>query len=220
MKSRKQRAAYSYGAVIDEKSEIFRHDLYSRIGLQKIFAGKDVLDLGCGYGPDTINFSEFSKNVTGYDIEFNDLWKENKRKNIKFVQGSSSSLPFKDNSFDCVYLKDVLHHVEDINKSLKELKRVTKKGGSIIIIEGNRFNPIFYIYSTRLKGHDHFKQSDFEKIVSRQFKNYKIKSIEAYPPFKMPMSIYKKVIKLESFVSKIGFLKSFFSYNIAIIKVD
>ena len=113
-----------------------------------------------------------------------------------------------------------MHHVDDIGKTLKELKRVTRKNGSIIIIEGNRFNPIFYIYSTRIKGHDHFRQSEFEKIISKHFKNFKIESMEAYPPFKMPIQIYKKVIKLERKISNIGFLKKFLSYNIAIIKID
>lgn len=58
-------------------------------------------------------------------------------RNVEFVQASIEELPFEDKSFDRVILTCVLHHVNDIEKALLELRRVTKPGGVISILLPN-----------------------------------------------------------------------------------
>ncbi len=61
---------------------------------------------------------------------------ENVHKNVEFIRGDILSLPFKDNSFDLVFARSVVHHVpDDVGKAMSELHRVLKKGGMCIVSE-------------------------------------------------------------------------------------
>jgi SAM-dependent methyltransferase len=101
---------------------------------------------------------------------------------IPVIKYNGKRLPFKNNSFDCVMIIDVLHHEEDIEKLLKESKRVTKK---FIIIKDHYYtNPIdFKIlkiidysgnkpYNINLP-YKFLKLNEFEKI----FKNNNLKIV-------------------------------------------
>ncbi len=94
-----------------------------------------------------------------------------KAQKLRFSVADVCNLPFPDESFELVFEKDVLHHVEDKMKASKEIFRITKTGGHIICIEGNRYNPIFYFHMTLMKGHDHFTKSILyaidENIINR-----------------------------------------------------
>ncbi len=218
MRSRIFGNKYQYGPVLEKESQVFKKDIYKRIGVRKLFLDKKIMDLGCGFGTDSIILAKFAKSVTGVDILKYEEWKHFKSKKIKFLQGDSTRLPFKDNSFDGVYLKDLLHHIKTVGKTLDEIKRITKPGGSIVILEGNRYNPLFFLYVTKVRGHDHFTQKEFKRIINKRFPDFKHISIEAYPPFCFRMNVYKYVLSFQRQISRVKFLKPFFTYNIAIIK--
>ncbi len=218
MKKRTFKTEYKYGKVLDDASQVFRKDLYNRIGIPKLFSHKKVLDLGCGYGIDAYNLTHFADSVVGADIDLHPQWNQFRGKKLKFIKGNSSNLPFKDNSFDGVYLKDLIHHVDNIDKTLSEIKRVTKPGGNIVIVEGNRYNPIFYLYATKIRGHDHFTQSEFKSMILNLFPSVNFLYLEAYPPFTFPKRIFKVVLFVEKIINKLIFLNPIFSYNVAVIK--
>jgi ubiquinone/menaquinone biosynthesis C-methylase UbiE len=52
---------------------------------------------------------------------------------LNIIQAFSEKIPFPDNHFDIVYSSHVLEHVNDENQSLKEMKRVLKPNGTLII---------------------------------------------------------------------------------------
>ena len=134
-------------------------------------------------------------------------------------------MPFEDNIFDYVFLHDVLHHIDEPKQrrekhidGLRELRRVCKKGGFIIIVEANRYNLLFYPHMTLMKGHEHFKQSYFIDIIKELFKNDSIQfrffEAHLYPPrFLKMFKVYEKVIE------KFSFLEPFLAYNVAITKI-
>ncbi len=218
MRKRKFSSLYKYGYVLEEESQVFKKDLFKRVGLKKIFLNKKILDLGCGFGTGSVILSEFAKQVIGVDIAEHKEWELFKSKKIKFQKADSSRLPFKDDTFNGVYLKDLLHHVRDVDKTLEEIKRVTKAGGYIVIFEANRYNPIFYLYATKLNGHDHFTQKEFTNLVNKSFLSSKFIYLEAYPPFRFPMKVYKVIQIIEKEINRIKFLSPFFCYNVAVTK--
>ena len=218
MRKRKFSNLYKYGLVLEKESQVFFMDLYKRVEIKNLFSNKKILDLGCGIGAEPIVLSKFAKLVVGVDIIEHKEWEIFKSRKIKFQKASSTKLPFKDNAFDGVYLKDLLHHIKGINKTFEEIKRVTKANGDIVIVEANRYNPIFYVYVTTLKGHDHFTQNEFKDLIKNNFPNSKFIYLEAYPPFRFPMKVYKFIQKIEKKINRIHFLRSIFCYNVAIIK--
>jgi len=94
-----------------------------------------ILDVGCGIGYMAEIFSKRGfRNVFAMDISVNSLKFASKRNpKALFVVGDVLKLPYKDNSFDCVVTSEVMEHVKDGNPFVKELSRITKPGGQIIL---------------------------------------------------------------------------------------
>lgn len=100
--------------------------------------GKKLLDVGCGTGRYSILFAKKNAVVDCVDIskKMLDIAKQKAMKNkldIRFKQGNLLDLPYKNNKFDIVISSLVLDHVKDIDKAIKELVRVCKHKGHIII---------------------------------------------------------------------------------------
>lgn len=100
-----------------------------------------VLDVGCGTGKVACTVAPFVKEVHGFDISKEMMSKIDLSKypNLRLKEGSISSIDFSDESFDKVTARLILHHILDdreLDKSIKEIHRVLKPGGRIIISEG------------------------------------------------------------------------------------
>lgn len=97
---------------------------------------KLVLDMGCGSGRFTSAFSSLGvKKAIGVDkgtmgIKIAKKYaKLNNIKNLEYKNGSVLKLPFKNEKFDFVFCKGVLHHTGNLKKGLEEFNRVMKRGG-------------------------------------------------------------------------------------------
>ena len=68
----------------------------------------------------------------------------------KFILGDCLSLDFPDNSFDLITISFGLRNLEDRKKGLKEMNRVLKPGGRLIVLEFSQpyfwFRPFYYFY--------------------------------------------------------------------------
>jgi len=99
--------------------------------------GKTILDFGCGDGSETARFiSMKAKSVVGVDpsAEMVRLAKERKLTNAVFIKNNGKTISLKNNQFDLVYSRYVLHYIKDLGSSFKEISRVLKKGGHFIAI--------------------------------------------------------------------------------------
>ncbi len=98
-----------------------------------------ILDAGCGEGRFTRYLLNKGK-IIGMDFSKEYVKIARKYvKGVKFVVGSVTKIPFPSNKFDYIFLVDVLQHVPELEKSVKELNRVLKPKGTLIIIDKNRF---------------------------------------------------------------------------------
>jgi SAM-dependent methyltransferase len=61
----------------------------------------------------------------------------NQQKNVKFVCGDATDLPFENQSFDAVTMFDLLEHVPDDQKAISEAWRVLRPGGFLLISTPN-----------------------------------------------------------------------------------
>ena len=123
----------------------------------KIKTGMKVLDIGCGRGEMTIYTSKKGSDSTGIDYSRESIALANiaKRKQpfeiqkkIEFKVMDAKKLLFSDSSFDMIILTDVAEHLypEELEIVFKEIKRVLKNKGSVIIhtAPNKLFNDIFY----------------------------------------------------------------------------
>lgn len=99
---------------------------------------KRILDLGCGKGITCNYLSKKNKDASIYGIDISNenikICNENKiSDNQIFKVSSGEKIPFKDNYFDEVHCYEVLEHVNDLNKTLSEIKRVLKRGGEFFL---------------------------------------------------------------------------------------
>lgn len=101
--------------------------------LKKYPKGK-VLDLGCGTGRYSLYLDSLGHSVTGIDISMDMIeFAKQKSKQIQFIQGDISNLPFEDNSFDLVVSGLTIHYVRNLEKAINEFSRVLRPGGHMII---------------------------------------------------------------------------------------
>jgi len=104
------------------------------------FKDKKVLDVGCGIGMFLEKFKELGSEVYGIDVDGKKI--EKAKENFKNVKtASSEKLPFRKGTIDIVWLHEVLEHVEDDKKTLKECFRVLKPGSKLVIFAPNRLWP-------------------------------------------------------------------------------
>ena len=99
---------------------------------------KTVVDLGTGTGR-FLGFLQktFSAEVFGIDPSKKMLAqaKKNSKNNtkIKLIRGSSEKIPLKDGSADLVFISLAFHHFNNLDKSLREIKRILRPGGFVAI---------------------------------------------------------------------------------------
>ncbi|WBY00717.1 class I SAM-dependent methyltransferase [Ramlibacter tataouinensis] len=107
--------------------------------------GKDVLEIGLGYGTLSQKIAEAGARYSGLDIASGPVEMVNSRltQNAlpgRAVQGSMLQCPFPDESFDCVVSIGCFHHTGDTQRCLDETYRVLRPGGHAYLMLYNRFS--------------------------------------------------------------------------------
>ncbi|KAL4863847.1 hypothetical protein BDV12DRAFT_206156 [Aspergillus spectabilis] len=111
--------------------------------LPHLHPNQKILDVGCGPGSITVDLARLvpSGHVTGIEYvsdpldQARDFAASQGVTNIDFRVGDIYSLPFADESFDIVHVHQVLQHISEPVKALRELRRVVKPGGFVSVRE-------------------------------------------------------------------------------------
>jgi SAM-dependent methyltransferase len=91
-----------------------------------------ILDVGCGTGANLLMLSQFG-DAEGVDLSEDALafCRERGLKNVKL--GAAEKLPYDDGTFDLVTALDVVEHMDDDLAGLKEMRRVLRPGGRVLL---------------------------------------------------------------------------------------
>ncbi|MHA2097791.1 MAG: class I SAM-dependent methyltransferase [Candidatus Kariarchaeaceae archaeon] len=141
------------------------------------------LDLGCGSGNYTFEIAkQLGKNMFAIDQSnlMIDTIKKKRRLFANLVQfnlGDAHCLPFKDNSFDGVFATNVLHHLHDKTKALKEVFRMLRPEGRIAIFGSTKEQIQNYWLN------EYFPQG-LQKACARTIGKAKLKSMLEFTNFK------------------------------------
>ena len=133
---------------------------YFQIAMKSLLASKiTCLDIGVDWIP------ELKRVINSYNLSQN---------TFEYIDGSICNLPFADNSFDFVAANGVIMHLETIDHcvtALRELTRVTKKGGYLYVYSGIDSPGIVDNYIIPALRKAYIEQKDFKKFIDTL--NYK-----------------------------------------------
>jgi SAM-dependent methyltransferase len=104
------------------------------------FAGRRVLDVGCGLGLYVQRFGALGAEAHGIELDA-DRVEIARQSNPLVRQGSVEALPYPDGFFDLVFANEVLEHVDDDRQAVAEAYRVLAPGGHIALFVPNRLYP-------------------------------------------------------------------------------
>ena len=91
-----------------------------------------ILDAGCGTGIN-LKYLQILGDVYGLDISKDALIFSRNRGLPSLICGSADKLPFKNELFDLVLALDVIEHIDEDLSAVRELNRVLKPGGRLIL---------------------------------------------------------------------------------------
>ncbi|AZQ72256.1 MULTISPECIES: demethylmenaquinone methyltransferase [Streptomyces] len=115
--------------------------------------GQKVLDLAAGTGTSSLPFAMDGAYVVPCDFSLGML-REGKKRNpwLPLTAGDATKLPFADGVFDAVTISFGLRNVQETDTALRELLRVTKPGGRVVICEFSQptWGPFRTVYSEYL----------------------------------------------------------------------
>ena len=91
-----------------------------------------ILDVGCGTGANLLMLSQYGE-AEGVDVSEDALAFCRERGIDKVKLGAAEALPYDDATFDLVTAFDVVEHVDDDLAGLKEMRRVLRPGGRVLL---------------------------------------------------------------------------------------
>ena len=132
--------------------------------------GKAVLDLGCGYGHNCLDFvKRGAREVVGVDISEKMLEiarSESVHENITYINMSMTDITSLSRSFDLIYSSLAFHYIEDFAGFARDLYKVLNNGGWLL------FSQEHPIPTATIDGKGHFNRDENGERVSYTLSDY------------------------------------------------
>ena len=133
-------------------------------------SGKRVLDLGCGYGHNCMDFvHRGAERVVGMDISQRMLDianTESSHERIEYVRMSMTAISRLTEGFDLIYSSLAVHYIEDFEALCKDMYALLNQGGYLL------FSQEHPLTTSTLDGEGHFNRDEEGKYLSYTFSNY------------------------------------------------
>ncbi len=148
-------------------------DFYRQFDMKR-FAGKKMLEIGCGSGTDAMIWAESGVCYHGLDQSLTNV--QHTRDGLEalehtgiYVNASAVEIPFPDAYFDVCYSHGVLHHTRKGQIALNEIRRVLKPGGTFIgmVYHKDSVNYWRIVYRWGVLGRELRRGYSEERIVAR-----------------------------------------------------
>jgi SAM-dependent methyltransferase len=121
-----------------------------------------ILDAGCGTGRNLVEFGDRGPAV-GVDPSAQAVAFCRQRGLEGVTQATLESLPFEDGSFDLLFAFDVIEHIEDDERALRELRRVAAPGARLVVTV-----PAYsWLWSAHDEEHHHVRRYTLRRLRER-----------------------------------------------------
>ncbi len=149
------------------------NDLIEQPAMRKLLpdlSGKSVLDLGCGYGHNCIDFlTRGAERVVGIDISEKMLSvakRESVHEKIRYINMSMTDIGKLNEKFDFMYSSLAFHYVKDFENFSKEMYSALNLGGRLL------FSQEHPIITATVDGKGHFNKDENGNRISYTFSDY------------------------------------------------
>jgi len=165
------------------KNRVVLAEKVSRVG--EVANARSMADIGCGDGSFTKHMVKFISSqaaIVGCDLDNSSLRRAKiNAPGLDPIRCDATSLPIRPESFELVFSKDLLHHATNRKGVLREFGRIAKRSSRIIIVEGNRLNPIMLIFA-RYGNHNHMTPESLTKLARSNLEGkLKFETVDAHP---------------------------------------
>ncbi len=169
-------------ALRGEPSYVWRAGQQRRLEMITHTAGECIkgyiLEDGCGVGMYVQHLASFGGTVVGLEYDFERAL-EAGRNSPHIINGASESLPFPSATFDLILSHEVLEHVQDDRLAVREMVRVLRPGGRIVLFVPNRGYP-FETHGIYWKGKYHFGNKLFINYLPRSLRDKLAPHVRVY----------------------------------------
>jgi ubiquinone/menaquinone biosynthesis C-methylase UbiE len=150
--------------------------------------GKSMLEIGIGTGLFAMEFRKMGMAVSGIDPS-EEMMKIAQSRGFEVKKGVGENIPFEDNSFDVTLAMTSIEFSREPAKFVKEMKRVTKPGGNVVVAALNLLS--LYGIERRIRGifeKNVFTKAHFytfwelKRLLYMQLKEVKTSSCVFTPP--------------------------------------
>jgi SAM-dependent methyltransferase len=214
------KGSYTVGDYVDSQAEIdrLRYQAKAVFSMEKRFfdilnldSKSKVLDAGCGpgfvagevyraYQPQELYGIDLDPKLVEIGISENSGCKA-----MNFSQGSIYQLPFADDTFDAVYSRFVLQHLEKPALAIAEVYRVAKKGGTILIED---IDDGMLFLEPKPKGYDKLqstaeavqKSLGGDRLIGRKLYSL-LHQVSGVKPNIAPMYVSSDIVGMEGFLN-------------------
>lgn len=192
--------------------------------------GAKVFEAGCGSGEGVAVLASENRITIGLDISKEALAKTALYKNVIAVRGDNFALPFSDNTFDLVFNSGVIEHYKYPQniRQVKEMARVTKPGGELIITVPNSLCLWYIVIKNFLlllrKWQFGYEENYTPWRLKRTVEETGLQVIDvtgflSMPPFAtnnieiLPLKLRKKLALVEKYLP----LKQYYCYSVCVL---
>lgn len=214
--------------VYDETIPVHIRDYYLAKRLkfiQGVLENGSILDVACGTGLLDYHLEKLGYRVVGSDISQEMLKEASTRGCARNICSPATSLPFKSESFDLVISVAALHHFAEritIYEALREMLRVLKQSGALLLWDHNPLNPYWPILMKRLPQDKGVKRTiPLSEIVDNinRIGSYRIivRRLGFMPDF-IPKFFLKPFEILEKIIENSPLLNKLCAHNVVVIK--
>jgi len=164
-----------------------------------------VLDLGCGFGLHSMILQECADTLVSVDVDSHKIHLLDRirrallRTKVAPLVGSATCLPFRDGSFNVVYMNETISHVPDIERTVREIKRTISNNGILVVADTGKWSWYGIFMRFREANENYFTLRGMKKIL----KNAGFRSVNrvthvgaARNPFKNENSILWHLVAL------------------------